>query len=73
VLSVTEYSRQDSNESQKGREKQGFATQSGTESGTLTDAEQLGALAAELMKLSPADRARLAALLMGEQPEGTGR
>jgi hypothetical protein len=31
------------------------------------------ALAAALRGLSAADRARLAALLMGEQPEGTGR
>jgi hypothetical protein len=64
---LLEYPDQESNEPQTPRGKQGFATQGGTESGTPTDAGQLDALAAELLKLSLADRAWLAALLLGEE------
>jgi hypothetical protein len=48
-------------------EKQGVVAQSGTDSGTLQEATNLEALAAELAKLPPAERARLAAMLLGEQ------
>jgi hypothetical protein len=40
---------------------------SGTESGTPADADRLGAVAAELLRLPPADRARLAAILSGQE------
>jgi hypothetical protein len=47
---------------------------SGCTSEAKTDnAVTVEALAAALQALSAVDRARLAALLMGEQPEGTGR
>jgi hypothetical protein len=58
------YPQGDSNEPQKSREKQGFPAQRGTDSGTVTDAATLEALAAALAKLSPADRDRLAAMLL---------
>jgi hypothetical protein len=50
----------------KNLEKQGFHAQRGTDSGTPADAGQVEALAAELMKLSAADRGRLAALILGK-------
>jgi hypothetical protein len=45
---------------------QEILTQRGTESGTPKDADPLEALAAQLAMLSPADRERLAALLLGK-------
>jgi hypothetical protein len=45
-------------------------TQSGcTSEGKLDQADPLAALAAALLGLSPADRARLAAMLLGQLPE----
>jgi hypothetical protein len=54
----------------KTSEKQGLAGQGGTDCGTPLDETCLQALAAELGKLTSEDRARLAALLIGEQAEG---
>ena len=55
---------------QKLRRKQQFGEQRGTDSGTKLDAARLRALAVELGKLTPEDRARLAAFVSGEQAEG---
>src|SRR5262249_14688874 len=64
------HARGESNNPQKTREKQGVSGSGGTDSGTPLDAGGLEALAAALRGLSPADRARLAALLISEQAEG---
>lgn len=64
------YPQGDSNESQKHRENMGVLGPGGTDSGTPADAGDLETIAAALRGLSPADRARLAALLIGEQGEG---
>jgi hypothetical protein len=61
------YPQGDSNESQESNDKPQPAEQRGTDSGTPLDATRLEALAAELGKLSPEDRARLAAMLIGDQ------
>src|SRR5262249_44352774 len=61
----------DSKAPQEPREKPGSPGMRGTDSGTLQDAGTVEALAAALQALSPADRARLAALLVG-QPTGQG-
>jgi hypothetical protein len=61
------YPQGDSNQAHISPQKQGFLDQRGTESGTVTDADRVAALAAQLGRLSPADRARLAALLLGQQ------
>jgi hypothetical protein len=69
------YPQGDSNEPQNSREKQGFPPKRGTDSGTPTNPDTFDRLAAELMKLSPADRERLTALLTGIQggaAEGKG-
>jgi hypothetical protein len=47
-------------------EKQGFPAQRGTDFGTLADSGNLESLAAALAKLSPADRAQLAAMLLAK-------
>jgi hypothetical protein len=60
------YARRDSNILQNPQEKQVVSTERGTDSGTPKDAGTLDRLAAELMKLSPADREGLAALLLGK-------
>jgi hypothetical protein len=70
---VFNYPQGDSNEPRKTQGNTGIAGQGGTDSGTLTDAGKVEALAAELMKLSPADRERLAAILRGHalsEPSG---
>jgi hypothetical protein len=67
------YPQGDSNQTQNSLEKQGFPAQRGTDSGTLADAGKVEALAAALLSLSDADRARLAALLgqgTAKQSEG---
>ncbi len=48
---------------QENTSKPRFPAPRGTESGTLANADPLDALAATLRTLSPADRARLAAML----------
>ncbi len=48
---------------------QGTAAQGGTESGTVPTGN-LEALAAALLNLSAADRAKLAAMLIGQQAKG---
>jgi hypothetical protein len=57
----------DSNEPNKTRGNQGISGQGGTDSGTPADPGRVEALAAELMKLSPTDRERLAAMLLGQK------
>jgi hypothetical protein len=64
------YPQGDSNEPPKPAEKQALSAQGGTDSGTLAAADPLAPLAAALLGLSAADRARLAAMLMAGQPEG---
>jgi hypothetical protein len=63
---ASQYARQEANSFQKPQEKQGSSAERGTDSGTLTDADHLQTLAAQLAKLSPEDRAKLAALLLGK-------
>ena len=65
----TSVSRQESNIPQKTPESLGISGSGGTDSGTLKDAGALEALAAVLRGLRPEDRARLAALLIGERAE----
>jgi hypothetical protein len=64
------YPRQDSNKSHKSEENTSTLHQRGADSGTLADADTVGRLATELLRLSPADRERLAALLLGK-PDNT--
>jgi hypothetical protein len=54
----------DSNEPQEPKENVQVSDPGGTDSGTPADAGTVEALAAALQTLSPADRARLAALLL---------
>ena len=64
VSQLDVYPQGDSKESQNPREKPASPGSRGTDSGTLADADRLQTLAAQLAALSPADRERLAALLL---------
>jgi hypothetical protein len=72
IVVVSHYAWRDANLPQETREKPGFSAERGTDSGTLADAGRVEALAAELTKLSPADRARLATLLLAGSEQGKG-
>jgi hypothetical protein len=69
---LEKYPQGDSNEPQKYQEKQASPDQRGTDSGTPPAADTLETLAAALLKLSQADRARLAAILAPPSP-GPGK
>jgi hypothetical protein len=63
------YPQGDSNDPPKNPEKQALPDSGGTDSGTPADAGTVEALTAALLRLSAADRARLAAMLLAQQPE----
>lgn len=67
------YPQGDSNNPHESLEKQPIPDPSGTDSGTPSDAVDLDALAAALQSLSPADRARLATLLLPSEGKADNR
>jgi hypothetical protein len=62
------YPQGDSNDTSKTAGNQAFPVQGGTDSGTPKDFNTVEVLAAAVLSLSSADRARLAAMLLAQQP-----